>query len=198
MGTAGILLTGGRSQRMGIDKATLPFRGEPLAARTARLLEACAAPVLEVGPGYTSLPVVSESPPGSGPLAAIAAAAGWMAQSGFGGPALVVATDLPLLDLQLLGWLARHPSPRSIVPVDGGRPQPLCARYAAADLAESRLLVQSGSDSMRDLMAAIDPLFIDSNEWQAVAGQPTALLDVDTPEDLRLAGQAEAGQGWMV
>ena len=51
---------------------------------------------------------------------------------------LVVATDLPRLTQGLVAWLARYPSLDSVVPVDGGHPQPLCARYSAADLVRRR------------------------------------------------------------
>jgi molybdenum cofactor guanylyltransferase len=37
---AGVLLTGGASRRLGVDKATLPYRGETLAERAARVMRA--------------------------------------------------------------------------------------------------------------------------------------------------------------
>ena len=47
---AGAVLTGGRSSRMGRDKATLPVDGVPMAARVADALRrAGAEPVLAVG-----------------------------------------------------------------------------------------------------------------------------------------------------
>ena len=70
--TAGILLTGGRSRRMGVDKATLVLDGETLAVRAGRRLAAACAPTLEVGDGLSGLPSLREWPPGSGPLAALA------------------------------------------------------------------------------------------------------------------------------
>ena len=53
--TAGIVLTGGRSRRLGVDKATLVLDGETLAQRAARHLEAVCAPVVEAGDGVSGV-----------------------------------------------------------------------------------------------------------------------------------------------
>lgn len=187
---AGLLLTGGASRRMGLDKATLPVPAPPggevvtLAARSALLLGEVAGPVLEVGPGVSGLPAVREDPAGSGPLAAVAAGRAALAARGWDGPVVVVATDLPLLSPGLLSWLAGHPDRRSVVPVAAGRVQPLCARYTASDLDCARRLVGSGRRAMSDLLRAIDAVLAGEAEWAGPAGGAGALADVDTPEDL--------------
>src|SRR5438105_2544862 len=60
--TAGVLLTGGASRRMGLDKATLVVDGETFAQRAARVLTAACDPVIEVGSGVTVLPCAREEP----------------------------------------------------------------------------------------------------------------------------------------
>jgi molybdenum cofactor guanylyltransferase len=190
MAVAGLLLTGGRSSRLGADKADLRMgNGGTLSARTAGLLGTVAEPVIEVGPGRTALRAVADS--GEGPLAAVAAGATAL-RSGSGlTAALVVATDLPLLTAGLLSWLAAHPAPGSVVPVAAGRSQPLCARYSAADLDVAVAIVGAGRRSMRDLLDAIEPVYVDEDEWVPAAGDPSALQDVDTPADLvRLLGSS--------
>jgi molybdopterin-guanine dinucleotide biosynthesis protein A len=186
MPAAGLLLTGGASRRMGRDKAALPaIDGEDsLADRTARLLASTTHPCFEVGPGHSHLPTVLEDPPGGGPLAAVAAGQQRLAAVNWSGPALVVATDLPRLTGGLLAWLSEHPSARSVVPVLDDIPQTLCARYAAHDLALARGLVAGGQRSMRDLLERIDPLLAGPELWAPAAGDPEALVDVDTPADL--------------
>lgn len=183
-----MLLTGGRSRRMGRDKATIAVAaGSPttLAQRSAGLLRFLGGPLVEVGPGRSGLPAVQEDPPGGGPLAAVAA--GWQAlrDLGWHGPVLVVATDLPLLSPGLLEWLAGHPAARTVVPVAGDRVQPLCARYRFSDLGRAADLVASGRRAMSDLLAAVDPVLIPEEEWAGPAGGAAALEDVDTPADLR-------------
>ena len=177
MSAAGLLLTGGTSRRMGHNKAAIISTGDrrTWAARTAGLLQGCTEPVLEIGPGYTSLPSLVEEPARGGPLVAVAS--GWqrLRSTGWTGPAVVVATDLPHLTGGLLDWLADHPSGRSVVPVADGRPQPLCARYAAADLEAAVTLVAAGRRSMQALLDAIDPVLAGAEDWEAAAGDPDAL-----------------------
>jgi molybdopterin-guanine dinucleotide biosynthesis protein A len=161
---------------MGRDKATIVVGGETLAARSARLLSGVAAPCIEVGPGVSGLPAVTEQPPGSGPLAALAAGVAALAP---GAPALVVACDLPSLDVELLRWLAGHPGAGSVVPVTDRRPQPLCARWSAADLAVATGLVAEGARSMQELVRRSGALLVAPPD-----GLVAALADVDTPEQL--------------
>ncbi len=187
MPAAGLLLTGGASRRMGRDKATLPGGqpGETLAVRTGRLLAATAAPALEIGPGRSGLPAVVEAEPGLGPLAAVATGRRALLARGWAGPAIVVATDLPRLTAALLSWLADHPYGGSVIPVAEGAPQPLCARYGPADLDRAVELAGRGRRSMRDLLDSSDALLAGPDQWEAAGGDAGALLDVDTPDDLR-------------
>jgi molybdopterin-guanine dinucleotide biosynthesis protein A len=186
MPAAGLLLTGGASRRMGQDKAALPApdTGESLAGRTARLLAASTSLAVEVGPGWSDLPAIVEVQRGGGPLVAVAAGRRELCARGWDGPAVVVATDLPHLTLELLSWLVEHPSRRSVVPVALGVPQPLCARYSPADLDRAGVLVAMGRRSMRDLLDGTDALLVGPEEWSPAAGDPDALADVDTPADL--------------
>jgi molybdopterin-guanine dinucleotide biosynthesis protein A len=181
---ASLLLTGGASRRMGRDKATLEVAGVALAKRTAGLLGRACAPVVEVGPGVSGLAWVREDPAGAGPLAAVAAGAVALAGAGWSGPALVVATDLPRLTAGLVAWLAGHPAPGSVVPCAEGRPQPLCARWSGPDLARAVELVAGGARSMGDLLRATRPDLVGPGDWGPAAGDPLALADADTPDDL--------------
>jgi molybdenum cofactor guanylyltransferase len=186
MGAAGLLLTGGASRRLGQDKGALVVAGdgESLAHRTARLLSEVAAPVLEVGPGRSGLPAVREDPPGAGPLVALAAGARWLRAEGWTGPAVVLATDLPLLTREFLEWLAAYPTNRSVIPVVDGNPQTLCARYAQPDLDAAVELAGRGGRALRDLLAGMDALLVGPALWQQAAGPADVLLDIDTPGDL--------------
>ncbi len=176
---------------MGRDKAAVVIAGTPLAERTAQLLQLVAEPVIEIGPGFTTLPRTSEQPPGSGPLAAVAAGAAELARCEYVGAVLVVATDLPRLTEAYLLLLARHPVPspdHSVVPRDAtDRPQPLCARYSASAVATAQTLAIQGQRSMTALLEAV-PI-----TWLTAASTGTGadtgagadvLRDIDTPDDL--------------
>ncbi len=181
---AGILLTGGAGRRLGRDKAAIEVGGERLADRAERVLGEVCERVLEVGPGWSGAENVREDPPGSGPLAAVAAGGLALAERGHEGSALVLAVDMPLVDTALLRFLAGFPGEVSVVPFVEGRAQPLCARYSSAALRLAAHLVSRGERSMAALIeAAHDVQWAGPRMWGAVA-TPEAFLDVDTPDDL--------------
>lgn len=188
MGSAGLLLTGGASRRMGSAKAAIvtgrSADGPSLADRAAAILLATTGPVLEIGPGYSGLPHVEEDPTGAGPLAAVACGATELARRGWNGPAVVMATDMPMLEPALVTWLVGHPAPGSVVPVVGTRQQPLCARYSAADLATAVSLAQGGATAMRDLLAVIEPALAGPDDWGGAGIREEWFADVDDPGDL--------------
>ena len=99
---AGILLAGGRSRRMGRDKASLAWHGSTLARRAAGLLARCSEPpvVVVCAPGQELPPlpewveVVRDPEPGLGPLAGLAA--GLRVAAPRASVAAVCAVDAPL------------------------------------------------------------------------------------------------------
>lgn len=93
-----------------------------LAERTVQLLREVNHAAVEIGPGFSSLPNVQESPAGSGPLAASSAGPSELRRRGWSGPDLVVATDPPWLTSGMRGWLSEYAPGRSVVPVTTGKP----------------------------------------------------------------------------
>jgi molybdenum cofactor guanylyltransferase len=185
--TAGILLTGGRSRRLGVDKATLVVEGEWLAVRAGRRLAAVCDPVIEAGDGRSGLPSVRERPAGAGPLAALAAAGTALRARGHAGPALVLAVDLPGVDEPLLRWLRDRPGAPTAVPRVEGHLQLVCARYDGEALVAAASLVAGGVRALHELLDVVDHDVIDESEWRAIAGGD-AFADLDTPDDAERLG----------
>jgi molybdopterin-guanine dinucleotide biosynthesis protein A len=133
---AGILLAGGRSQRMGRDKASLPWHGSTLARRAVGLLARCCeppvivvcAPEQELPPLPAWVEIVRDPAPGLGPLAGLAA--GLEAAAARAPVAAVCAVDAPLAHPAVMAALvsALGESPAAI-PVKADRLQPLFAAY---------------------------------------------------------------------
>jgi len=184
---AGLLLTGGSSRRMGRDKAELVVAGERLADRSARALAAVCDPVLEVGPGRSSLDAVDDASGAgavrSGPLTALVTGAAALRERAFAGPIVLLGVDLPFVSEPLLRLVADHPSTDTVVPVAGGRRQSCCARYAPDALATAAELVDRGERALHALLSAVPVVEIGEQEWRSVA-PADALADLDTPEDL--------------
>jgi molybdopterin-guanine dinucleotide biosynthesis protein A len=175
----GVLLTGGASRRLGTDKATIVFDGETLAARAARVLAVVCDPVVEVGPGVSGLRAVREDPPGAGPLAALVAGADALGRDA---PVLLLACDMPFVDVALLELLATWPGEGTVVPVAGERVQYTCARYGTATLDRARTAMAEGGRALKQVVDGAATL-VDESQWRAVAPLH-AFADVDTPDDL--------------
>jgi molybdenum cofactor guanylyltransferase len=174
---AGLLLTGGASRRLGRDKATLPIGTTTLGAHLASLLEAHVAPVIEIGPGVTTLAAVREDPPGSGPLAAVTAGARALGVAGYRGSVIVLACDLPLLTDAVIAMLVEAPGEQSVVPVVEEMAQPLCARWSADDLDIACAIERDGARSMRALLVATTPHLLAEGSWPTGV-TPEAFADV--------------------
>lgn len=179
-----MVLTGGRSRRMGFDKAQTTVGGRSLAASVAEVVGRVARPVVEVGPGVSGAALVTrEEPPGAGPLPAVAAGVAALGAGGYHGDVLVVACDLPRLGPAVLRLLAGFAAPVSVVPVVAGKAQPLCARWSGPDLVAATAAAAAGERSLRPLLARPGVVFLDEAAWGAVA-DPAELADADVPADL--------------
>jgi molybdopterin-guanine dinucleotide biosynthesis protein A len=129
--TAGFVLAGGRSTRMGTDKALMTWQGEPLVARALAQLRRLGlrARIAGTRPDLAQYAeVVDDAHPGCGPLAGIEAAlAASDAELN-----LFVPVDLPLVPDAFLRWMverARATDALATVPFVSGRAEPLCAVY---------------------------------------------------------------------
>ncbi|HEX5615830.1 MAG TPA: molybdenum cofactor guanylyltransferase [Acidimicrobiia bacterium] len=179
----GVLLTGGASRRLGTDKALLVRTGETLASRATRVLRAVCPHAVEVGVGHTTLPHTREEPAGGGPLAALLAGVDATGAE----VALLLAVDLPNVDVPLLRLLADWPGAATVVPVAGGRVQPVCARYGSDAIARARLELARGERSLRAVLDAPDVELVDESVWSSVAPLD-AFADVDVAADVARLG----------
>ena len=135
--TAGVVLAGGRSSRMGSPKAALDWHGSTLLRRTVSVVaRAVTGPVLVVrAPGQLlpDLPpeveVASDPREGLGPLQGMAV--GLAALADRADAAFICSTDLPFLHPAFIGAVLDALTPQLDValPVARGYPQPLAAAY---------------------------------------------------------------------
>lgn len=156
----GVVLAGGRSTRMGRDKALLPHpdTGQPLVLRQLDLLRAagCAEVLLSVrdDQDYTVVPpdvaIVRDSGE-HGPLAALSAALSAAAHP----LVLVLAVDLPRMDAaRLRGLLALATVEGGVFPAGPDeRPEPLCAVYPKNKHAAVVAALASGRLALHALLA---------------------------------------------
>lgn len=126
------VIAGGRSSRMGRDKAQLQVHGVSLLEIALRKLRTLNGPTPRIAGGSTELsryaPLVVDKHPGCGPLSGIGAALAASTLS----LNLFLPVDMPLLPAEFLGWMLKRAMITGAlvtVPCINGRPQPLCAIY---------------------------------------------------------------------
>ncbi len=145
MASAGVVLAGGRSSRMGTPKAALEWHGSTLLRRTVGILaRATGGPVVVVkarGQDLPDLPpgteVVEDPREGKGPVQGIAA--GLTALAGKADAAFISSTDMPFLHPAFVRRVLRALQDEHAdvaLPVARGYPQPLAAAYRVS-LAET-------------------------------------------------------------
>jgi len=106
-GTAGFVLAGGRSSRMGRDKALVEFEGRTLVSLAAEKLQRAGLDVTIAGARSELAgiaPVIADETPGEGPLGGICTAL-TSTQAELG---VFLPVDLPLLPASLLSYMVRH------------------------------------------------------------------------------------------
>jgi molybdopterin-guanine dinucleotide biosynthesis protein A len=182
------IMAGGKSKRMGQDKAWIELDGEPLIKRVADVLAEIADEVLIVAndPKYErlGLRVVRDRWPDGGALGGIATGVGAATHDSV----LVAACDMPFLSADMWRLLLGHAGEADVViPKVAGEFETLHALYAKAcvphmarAIAENRLRVISFFD-------AVTVKAIEEPELRAVDPTLRAFTNVNTPEELATA-----------
>jgi molybdenum cofactor guanylyltransferase len=154
------VLAGGKSSRMGRDKALLPFRGGALAAHVAATVAAAAGSVTLIGDprkyGHLGYPVLPDRTPGAGPVGGIESVLSYTAADWN----LVLACDMPAISAALLRGLldaAERAGADVLVPAGpSGRLEPLSAVYHRRCLATVRRALESGVRKVTDALDGLE------------------------------------------
>ncbi len=199
--TAGIVLAGGRSQRMGTSKADLEWHGSTLLRRAVGLVaRAVDGPVVVVRAVSQQLPelpdgieIAEDAREGRGPLQGIAAG---LAQVGErAGVVYVGGVDAPLLHpafvRRVLAML--RDEDEIAIPRVGGFAQPLAAAYRTSVAPRLRELLARERLATRSLLDVARVRELDAAALLADAGlaaadpQLDSLLNLNAPDDYRAA-----------
>lgn len=192
-----LILAGGRSSRMGTDKAALPFPGPddpPLIQWVAAKVAAVAGPPTIAGQhDYgTGWRLISDEVGLTGPVAGLIA--GLAANDSE--LVLVLAADLPFPSPHLAQGLAeiaeRENNAQAVVPEHNGELEPLFAVYrrdGTADLREmARQLASPGrGPSLRRTVAGVRVRRVAESEWRVWDPEGTSFLNCNTPGELAVA-----------
>ena len=189
--TAAFILSGGKSSRMGSDKAFLELGGKPLIARAVELARQATDEVRIVGDPQkfgAFAPTVTDIFAGRGPLGGIHAALA-STNSDWN---LILAVDLPFLNLRLLKYLlaqAQDSGAMVTVPSSNGYFQPLCCVYRKefGDFVEQALT--EGRNKIDALFDRVTVRTIFDRELEANRFGAELFRNLNTPEEWEQAKQ---------
>ena len=179
------VLAGGRSTRMGTDKAFLTVGGETLMSRALKTLDAVASDVRIVGSAEKfggDRQVVEDIFPGCGPLGGIHAA---LASS----PSdlnLMLAVDLPFIHTEFLHFLigrAEDSGATVTVSRSDGRFHPLCAVYGKSFGEVAGQALRAGKNKIDALFADVRTMVLEQAELEARGFSPEVFRNLNTPSD---------------
>ncbi|MFN4180557.1 MAG: molybdopterin-guanine dinucleotide biosynthesis protein B [Armatimonadota bacterium] len=193
-----VLLAGGKSRRMGKDKAMLNWQGKPMLLVLTERFQAAGFSVVIAGGSVewakrlANIPalIVPDLPAheGFGPLAGIEAGfthtkAKWLG---------VVACDLPFAEPRLIAWLAEKLGGyEAVAPVINDVSQPLHAVYSRSCLPHLVAQLESEDKSVKAFLRRINVLYVPEVEWRQVADAKCLTVHLNEPENLKVCQGSE-------
>jgi molybdenum cofactor guanylyltransferase len=203
----GWVLAGGRSLRMGRDKAGVVLAGRPLLEHMLEKLRALDLRARVAGL-RASVPdiaaeVLNDAHPDCGPLSGIETAL----TKSEAPRVLVVGVDLPLLETEFLAWMlerAATTGAMATIPRLGGELQPLCAVYRRELLGGVTAALEAGDYKVTQAVeraaagGRLDCFDVErvaaTGAWRSARATHWQFMNCNTPEELALAGALPAGE----
>ncbi len=182
----GLILAGGASSRMGVDKALLEFDGQPLLRRVARRLHPVCSELLVAsgdgerlaGFGYRQ---IADARPGSGPLGGLVAGL----EAAPNDLVAAVAVDMPFASGAMFAFLAeRWDGEDAVVPVSDRGPEPLHAVYARSADRPLRRCLEDGTLSVIRSLDSLRVTWVDRTGWEGIEPLGRFASNLNRPEDL--------------
>lgn len=182
----GFVLAGGKSSRMGTDKALLTVGGATLLARAVSLLEPLARAVVIVGPPRlqkeTNVKVVQDAYPECGPLGGIATALAAAEQKWN----LIIACDLPYLTNEWLQYLIQRATisdGEAVMAENEKGWEPLCAMYRHSLGAKISAALERGVRKVTVGLEDAKVEIVSRAEWKRFDPRGRLFKNVNAPED---------------
>lgn len=181
----GVILVGGKSRRMGRDKAFLPWKGRALFEEVLSVFNDSFKDVLLVGDdgerfGGYGCAVVPDIYPGSA-LGGLYTGV-YQARTDY---VFVAPCDMPYPSRELLHYLCSlRNGYDAIVPEREDAFEPLYALYAKSSLRCMKSLLEGGNLRIYDLYPMLRTRYVGGSELERFGGAGRSLVNVNTPEEV--------------
>lgn len=198
-GVSGIVLAGGRSRRLGRDKAVEPFQGQPLIRRVIERIRPLTGEIvvsvadadrgnaLPLDPEHrVAVDIYADSGSLGGIFAGLSAAnCPW---------GLVVACDMPFISQALCRHLlALREGWDAVVPMPGEYPEPTHALYSKTCLPHIEDKLRANELKISGFFDNVRVRYVGEEEIRGFDPELRSFFNVNSPEDLARATALSAG-----
>ncbi|WP_031514934.1 molybdenum cofactor guanylyltransferase [Desulfofalx alkaliphila] len=194
MKASAAILAGGKSSRMGTNKAFLEVRSCRIIDHTMDELKKVSDDILLITnkpEEYKGLGVrlAKDIYPGMGPLSGIHSA---LVHAGHRA-VLVVACDMPFIEAGLARYLISFADDyQVIIPVVDGYHEPLFAVYSTSCVPHIERCILQGKRRVIDFFSSVRVKYVNEEEISKVANLELVFYNVNTPKELALAKKIKA------
>ncbi len=185
------VLTGGKSQRLGVDKVLLRLHGQWLLERSLDTLSALSDDLFVVGnprPEFATLAVrmVPDDPVGRGPLGGIYTGLKAMLHP----RGLFIACDMPMLNLPLLRYMILLSADYdAVIPAIGDLIEPLHAIYSRTCIHPIAGLLRRGEVRVASFLPSVRVRRVTESEIDVFDPQHLSFFNINTAAELEMARQ---------
>lgn len=181
------IMAGGKSSRMGRDKAFVELAGAPMIQWVIATVTQCSGTALIISnepekcAGF-GLPVYPDLIPGMGPLSGL-----YTAFAVTGSERVMIAPcDSPLISPDAVNLILAYPDggAEAVIPFVGGREQGMLAVYAKSGVERCAEGISSASIMFNEFRLGLDRALIGEGELRKADPDLRSFLNVNRPEDL--------------
>lgn len=182
-----LILAGGRSRRMGQDKATTLLAGETLLNRVAQRIGPLFSELLiSVREPYPHLayPQIIDQAASQGPMVGVVTALRQITTTWL----FVIACDMPFVSSHLIQAMADHRQQQEVIASKiAGVLQPLLALYSTSCLPRMEQQLEQGNRSLQQLVQQAKRTVMDESECRQYDPDLLSWIDLDTPKAIGCA-----------
>ena len=180
----GVIIAGGRSSRMGVEKGLVNFGGRPLITYPVELLKlVCSNVIISANSSvfdFLELTVIADRAPGGAPMIGIYS--GLLAAPD--DYIFVISCDMPMIKPELLQYLiAASGEAKAAVAWHNGFAEPLCGIYHRDLLGELEYHIRKEKFKLITFLEKVEALYIEINDSLSFY-DPNIFLNMNTPGDL--------------
>jgi molybdopterin-guanine dinucleotide biosynthesis protein A len=183
MQITGIILAGGKSTRMGTDKALIQIEGKTLIERIIEVCQPICSEILissnNLEHEKSGFQIITDEIQNCGPIGGIfsclkKSVTNWN---------FIVSVDTPFVTNDFVQFLAGQTENCDVVvPVHSGEKEPLIALYNRSCLREIQNQIEHREYKMHHLIAKLNTCYVDASEW--IGKTPLLFKNLNRPDDL--------------